>query len=135
MVVPDGAIQPHCAYNGCGLPDGASSTIGGDLGSTVSRYWVSDRSSMRPPLRATDPDRRGVWIGTRGDCASASSRVSGLAAGSAGVDGAPGTGGVPGAVVPGTVCGGATGFCCGIPNHICQPIRMAADSTMNRRVF
>src|SRR5215510_10816948 len=116
-VVPDGASQPHWAYKGCGLPDGASSTIGGDFGSTVSRYWVSDRSSMRPPLSAIEPDSRDVWMGTRGDCASASSRVSGLAAsvgaGAPGAGGVPGAGGAPGTVVPGVLCGGAAGFCCG----------------------
>src|SRR5256885_2795355 len=142
MVVPGAAIQPNWAYKGCGLPDGASSTIGGDFGSTVSRYWLSDRSSMRPPLSAIEPDSRGVSMGTRGDCASASSRVNGLAAGSTGT-GAPGVVGVPGAVEPGAVvpgavvtggfCGGTIGFCCGMPNQSCQPIRMTADSTMNRR--
>src|SRR5712671_5893728 len=118
-VVPDGVSQPNSAYSGCGLRDGASSTIGGDFGSTVSRYWFSDRSSMRPPLSAIEPDSRGVSMGTRGDCASASSRVNGLAAGSTGI-GVPGVGGVPGAVVPGGFWGGATGFCCGIPNQSCQ---------------
>ena len=34
---------------------------------------------MRPPLSATEPARLGVWIGTRGDWASAASRVIGCA--------------------------------------------------------
>src|SRR5262249_45802066 len=133
MVVPAGGSQPHWAYRGCGLPGGASSTIGGDFGSTVSRYWVSERSSMRPPLSAIEPDRRGVWTDTRGDCASASPRVSCLA----GSTGRPGAGGVPDPGVPGAgvpdpgvpdprlpravVTGGFLGanrFGCGFPNQI-----------------
>ena len=62
---------------GCGLPEGASSTIAGDFGSTVSRYCVSDRSSTRPPRSEIEPASRGVSIRTRGVAAITASRVAG----------------------------------------------------------
>ena len=73
--------------------------------------------------------------------ASAASRVSGLAAGSAGYGwcaryrrrragvgwSCPARSAVLRRRLPSR--------CCGMPNDSCQPIRMTADSTMNRRVF
>src|SRR5262249_32374117 len=53
----------------------ASSTIGGEFGSTVSRYLTSERSSMRPPLSEIEPERLGVSMRTRGAAASAASRL------------------------------------------------------------
>src|SRR5262249_60144970 len=89
---PGGGSTAKLAWRGFGPRDGDRNTIGGDFGSTVSRYCVNDRSSRRPPLRAIEPARRGVSMCTRGDCASASSRVSALAGGCS----AGGGGGVPG---------------------------------------
>src|SRR5689334_3570177 len=73
---PDGPTQPNSAKNGCGLPAGDNNTIGGDAGSTVSRYCVSVRSSIWPPLSEIEPPSRGVSSRTRGDAFSAASRES-----------------------------------------------------------
>jgi len=50
--------------------------IGGDFGSTVSRYCTSARSSMRAPFKAMLPVKRGVSILTRGEAAIAASRLT-----------------------------------------------------------
>ena len=92
--------------------EGENSTIAGDFGSTVSRNFSSDRSSMRAPFSAMLPETRGVSILMRGEAAIAASRLTTGAAAPgwpAGVvaDGAePGCGVVdPGVVDPGAVCG------------------------------
>ena len=131
------------------MPEGESRTIGGDLGSTVSRNLSSARSSMRPPLSAIEPCRLSVAIDTRGEPANAAARVTGAAAAGAFVW--PGTCGVPfcaGAVLPGPVGGvGTVCFCCcacscscrafscGTAKKYCQPSSTSADSTMARMVF
>src|SRR4029077_13684932 len=65
----------------------------GDPGSTVSWYLMSERSSMRPPLSGIDPATLGVSMRTRGEAASASSRVIGLPGTAPGRAGAVGAGG------------------------------------------
>ena len=99
---------------------------------------------MRPPMRASEPVRRGVSMRTRGEATSAASRVTVGAA--LGTPGACGT--VPGAtcgVAPG--CALAGGCCdwvcccccwasclwrssCGLANRYCHPIRTMPVSTM-----
>src|SRR5262249_2041087 len=49
--------------------------MGGEFWSTVSRYLSSERSSMRAPLSEIEPERLGVSMRTRGEAASAASRV------------------------------------------------------------
>src|ERR1043166_7434143 len=82
--------------------------IGGDDGSTVSRNWVSARSSMRAPFNEMLPVRRGVLILMRGEAAIAVSRATtwvaeagwfavGALAGGVGV--------LACGVVPGVACG------------------------------
>ena len=39
------------------MPDGESRMMAGDFGSTVSRYFTSARSSIRPPLSEIEPAR------------------------------------------------------------------------------
>ena len=58
------------------MPEGENSTIAGDLGSTVSRNWISARSSMRAPFSEMLPVTRGVSILMRGVAAIATSRVT-----------------------------------------------------------
>src|ERR1700759_1953596 len=50
--------------------------MGGDAGSTVSRNWVSARSSMRAPFKEMLPVRRGELILMRGVAAIAASRAT-----------------------------------------------------------
>jgi hypothetical protein len=59
------------------VPDGEYSTIGGELGSTVSRNWISERSSMRAPFKEMLPESRGVSILTRDVAPMAASRLTG----------------------------------------------------------
>src|SRR5262249_37541770 len=66
-LLPAAATQPNSAKNVSGAPDGENSTIGGDFGSTSSRYCVNVRSSIRPPLRSMLPPSRGVSMGMRGE--------------------------------------------------------------------
>jgi hypothetical protein len=89
-------------------PDGDSSTTGGDFGSTVSRNFSIDRSSMRAPFSAIEPCRLAVAIGTRGEPARAAARVSAVP-GTAGGAAWPGTGGAPGAPGAVAVCPGCSG--------------------------
>ncbi len=46
-------------------PEGESRVMIGELGSTVSRYFLSSRSSRRPPVRLIEPWIVGVSILTR----------------------------------------------------------------------
>src|SRR5580700_9183257 len=39
--------------------------MAGEFGSTVSRYWASDTSSMRPPVSEIEPLSCGVSMGMR----------------------------------------------------------------------
>ena len=87
-----------------GRPALASSVIGADFGSIVSRYWMSWRSSMRPPRSEIEPLRCEVSTVMRGEAATAASRACCCSGGV----GAPGTGGVVGETcAPGwPVCAG-----------------------------
>src|SRR5206468_7173044 len=97
---------------------GENSTIAGDFGSTVSRYWLSATSSMRAPLSEMLPEIFGLSILMRGVAAIAASRdITTVEADVAGVldDGAVfgcGVGLLPG-VAPGVagVAGCVVGFC------------------------
>src|SRR4029450_11605246 len=96
---------------GSAVFDGENSTIAGDFGSTVSRNFSSDRSSMRAPFSAMLPETRGVSILIRGGAAIAVSRLTtgggapGGGGGGGGEGAGPGCGVVdPGVVDPGAVC-------------------------------
>src|SRR5262245_12620184 len=102
---------------------------------------------MRPPLRAIEPCKLPVAIGTRGEPDKAAARSTGAAC--AGALGWPGTWGVPagegcceGWPGAGTFCFcccacncSCRAFSCGPAKKYCQPMRTSDDSTIARMVF
>src|SRR5580765_4942871 len=109
---------------------GDKSSISGLLGSGVSRYWRSLKSSKRPPARLIVPARVGVSMGVRAeDWAMASALGTGLGASVAGAPGA-------------FDCNCACCCCCarracsscifGTPTKYCQPNTTIIDSTTAR---
>src|ERR1700688_2506461 len=86
------------------MPGGVKRTISLLLGSTVSWYWTSIRSSMRAPLSAIEPLSDGLAIAMRGLSARTAAR-SRCPAAAAGAGAAPGTAGAVASAPADGVCG------------------------------
>ena len=128
--------QPKSANQACSAPSGRKSSTGGEFLSIVSAYLRRNRSSMRAPFRAIEPDSEGVSTTMRGLCALAASRDRRSGAGLP----------LASRVTPGWAAAWtwaaflarasiSARFCCGPRMKNWYPIRITNALTMNISVF